>query len=87
MKTLVKSALMKSTLALSLLIGSAAIGSASAASVGFNIGNVSLGFSDGYWDNDHHWHRWAHRGDLAAYRNAHAENYHAWRHDDKRHHD
>jgi hypothetical protein len=76
---------LKIALAAALLIGSVEAGSA--ATVGFNIGNVSLGFSDGYWDNSHHWHRWAHRGDLERYRTAHHESYHAWRHDDRRHHD
>ena len=80
MKTILKSAL-----AASLLIGSASIGSA--ATVGFNIGNVSLGYSDGYWDNSHHWHRWAHRADAARFRSEHADMYHEWRHDDRRHHD
>jgi hypothetical protein len=63
-----------------------AAGTANAARVGFNIGNVSLGFSDGYWDNGHHWHRWAHRDDAARFRAAHAEMYHEWRHDDRHHH-
>jgi len=65
----------------------ATAGTANAARVGFDIGNVSLGFSDGYWDNGHHWHRWAHHSDAVAYRTAHADMYHEWRHDDKRHHD
>ena len=72
-------------LAAALLIGTA--GAANAAGVGFSIGNVSLGFSDGYWDNSHHWHKWAHRRDADAWRSAHADLYHDWRHDDRRHHD
>lgn len=27
-------------------------------SVGFNVGNVAFGFSDGYWDRGHVWHPW-----------------------------
>jgi hypothetical protein len=77
--------LLKSALVASLLVGTAGIGNA--ATVGFNIGDVSIGYSDGYWDQGHHWHRWAHRGDAAAYRSAHSDGYHEWRHDDKRHHD
>jgi hypothetical protein len=56
-----------------------------APSIHFDFGNVSLGYSDGYWDNGHKWHAWR-RGELAAYRNEHRDNYHAWRHNDKHHH-
>jgi hypothetical protein len=55
--------------------------------VGFDIGNVSIGYSDGYYDNAHHWHAWRRAADMRAWRNAHADMYHAWRHNDKRHHD
>ena len=75
---------LKIALAAALLAGS--VGTADAAvGIGFNLGNVSVGFSDGYWDNNHHWHRWAHRADLEHYRAAHADSYHEWRHDDRRH--
>jgi len=57
-----------------------------AVSVGFDIGNVAIGYTDGYYDNAHHWHRWAHHDDMMAYRGAHADMYHGWRHDDKHHH-
>jgi hypothetical protein len=43
MKTLLKTALV-----VSLLIGTASVGNA--AGIGFNIGNVSIGYSDGYYD-------------------------------------
>lgn len=72
-------------------IAIATLGMAGAASaavgISFDIGNVGIGYSDGYYDNAHHWHRWAHHADLERYRAAHAENYHEWRHDDKHHHD
>jgi hypothetical protein len=58
----------------------------SAVGVAFDIGNVSVGYTDGYWDNQHHWHHWAHRADAAHYRAAHGDQYHAWRHDDPNHH-
>ena len=29
-----------------------------AVSVQFDAGSVAFGYSDGYWDRDHHWHRW-----------------------------
>ena len=76
--------------AFALALAGASVGATATANaavgIGFNIGNVSLGFSDGYWDNSHHWHRWAHREDAAAFRAAHADMYHEWRHDDRRHH-
>ena len=31
---------------------------ARAATVHFNSGSVAFGYSDGYWDRSHHWHRW-----------------------------
>jgi hypothetical protein len=78
-----------SAVALAALAGTALAGAGAAnaaISVGFDIGNVAVGYSDGYWDNAHHWHKWAHRDDLAHYRAAHADSYHEWRHDDKNHH-
>ena len=29
-----------------------------AVSVQFDAGNVAFGYSDGYWDRGHQWHRW-----------------------------
>jgi hypothetical protein len=29
-----------------------------AVSVQFDAGSVAFGYSDGYWDRDHQWHRW-----------------------------
>ena len=63
-------------------------GTANAAvGISFDIGSVAMGYSDGYYDNDHHWHRWRHHADLEQYRSAHADNYHEWRHNDRHHHD
>jgi hypothetical protein len=47
-----------------------------AVGVTFDFGNVALGYSDGYYDHDYHWHCWAHRGDSNK-----------WRHDDRHHRD
>ena len=65
----------------------AVTGAQAAVTVGFDIGNVAIGYSDGYYDNAHHWHRWRHHADLEQYRSAHADSYHEWRHNDRRHHD
>jgi hypothetical protein len=80
---------LKIALAATLLLGSvsAGAGSANAAGIGFRIGDVSIGYSDGYYDTHHRWHRWARHEDMDAWRQAHAEGYHDWRHDDRRHHD
>jgi hypothetical protein len=70
-----------------LFIGPMVGTAAHAAGIGFRIGDVSVGYSDGYWDNHHRWHRWARHEDMEAWRTAHADMYHDWRHDDRRHHD
>ena len=58
-----------------------------AVGVSFDFGNVALGYSDGYYDRDHHWHRWAHRADMERWHHDHADSWHGWRHDDRHHHD
>lgn len=77
------------TAAILTVFGSAlAFSSANAAvTVGFDIGNVAIGYSDGYYDGGHHWHRWRHHSDQVRFRQAHADMYHQWRHNDRRHHD
>ena len=45
-----------------------------------SIGDVAFGFSDGYWDNNHHWHHWRNQRDQQNYR-SHGGNYHDWNHD------
>ena len=56
--------------------------------VGFNIGDVSIGYTDGYYDNVA---IIGTAGPITAIwrptASAHADNYHDWRHDDKHHHD
>jgi hypothetical protein len=84
MKTIVKT-LLASTLLLGAVTATAGVANA-AVGVGFNIGDVSVGFNDGYWDNHHRFHRWARHEDMEAWRHAHADAYHDWRHDDKHHH-
>ena len=74
-----------------LALTGASLGSMTAANaavgVSFDIGNVSVGYSDGYYDKDHNWHRWAHAADARHYRAAHKDAYHTWRHDDPKHQD
>ena len=54
---------------------------------GFEVGNVSVGYADGYTDRNHQFHAWEHRADAEQYRAKHADGYRAWRHDDPRHHE
>ena len=63
-------------------------GTANAAvGINFDFGNVDVGYSDGYYDHAHHWHRWAHRADMQRWQHDHGDQYHGWRHDDRHHHD
>ncbi|HKD49141.1 MAG TPA: hypothetical protein VKB67_15750 [Rhizomicrobium sp.] len=77
------------TAAMLTALGSAlAVSSAHAAiTARFDIGNVAIGYTDGYYDNDHHWHHWRHHADLEQFRASHGDMYHEWRHNDRRHHD
>lgn len=78
----------RTALVLSVLASGITLASANAAiHARFDIGNVSAGYRDGYYDNDHHWHHWRNQRDMARYREAHGDMYHAWRHDDRRHRD
>ncbi len=43
-------------------------------------GNVAYGYNDGYWDNNHSWHRWSNDSEYRNYRQ-HGSNYHDWHHD------
>ena len=83
MRIILKSTTVAAALAIATL-ASATLPSA-AARVTFDIGNVAIGYSDGYYDNDHNWHRWAHAADARHYRAVHKDQYHTWRHDDPKH--
>lgn len=43
--------------------------------ISFSLGNVAFGYRDGYWDNDHRWHKWRNARDHRAYRDQHRDNY------------
>ncbi len=53
---------------------------AHAASVSFDVGDVAIGYSDGYWDHDHHWHKWQSAKHRQAYQHADGAEYHASSH-------
>src|SRR3982751_6507579 len=48
--------------------------------VAFNIGDVAIGFSDGYWDHHRHWHRWPSNRHRYRYQHTSGVEYHAARH-------
>jgi hypothetical protein len=47
-------------------------------------GEVAFGYSDGYWDRDHHWHAWRSSQDAAQFRAANRDHYYDRRHDEDR---
>jgi hypothetical protein len=49
-----------------------------------NPGDVAFGYSDGYWDRDHHWHAWRDQNEAEWYRTHYAQHYVAQRHDRER---
>ncbi len=52
-----------------------------AQSVTFDVGNVAIGYSDGYWDRGHTWHAWEKPEYRDTYRAAKGAEYHEWKHD------
>ena len=84
---------MRSTLKMTILttalvgISLAGLQLTNAQEVTFDVGNVSVGYADGYMDNNHQFHQWGHRADAEQYRREHGDKYRAWRHGDPRHHD
>ncbi len=52
-----------------------------AQSVSFNVGDVHIGYSDGYWDRSHVWHKWDRDADRDTYRRSKEAEYHEWKHD------
>jgi hypothetical protein len=64
-----------------LVLAGGVAGIARADSITFSTGNVAIGYSDGYWDRTHAWHKWDHDADRDAYRRAKEAEYHEWKHD------
>ena len=52
-----------------------------AQSVTFDVGNVAIGYSDGYWDRGHAWHAWEQPAHRDTYRAAKGTEFHEWNHD------
>jgi hypothetical protein len=57
-------------------------GAANAAiTIGVGLPGISVGFRDGYRDNNNQYHRWHSQRDYRAYRRDHAATYSDWNHD------
>lgn len=50
-------------------------------SITFDIGNVAIGYNDGYWDRGHAWHAWERAEHRDVYRAAKNAEFHEWKHD------
>ncbi len=76
-------------LALALTGGSLAVALpavAAGASVVGGIGGIAFGYSDGYWDQDHHWHKWRNQPQATEFRREHHVYFYDHRHDADRDH-
>ena len=62
------------------------VGAQAASRVVVDLGTIAFGYSDGYWDRDHRWHRWRHHRDWDRYREERREHAYEWRHDRDRDH-
>jgi len=53
------------------------------AAVDFSIslGNAAFGYSDGYWDRDHHWHTWRNKDEQRYFQTHYGDHYVGERHD------
>jgi hypothetical protein len=54
---------------------------ASAAGLSFRVGDVAMGYNDGYYDRSHSWHAWRNASEHRYYRSHYATNYRGMRHD------
>jgi hypothetical protein len=55
-----------------------------AADFSITLGNAAFGYSDGYWDRDHHWHAWRNKAESQYFRDHDSDHYVAARHDHDR---
>lgn len=52
--------------------------------VSIDPGSVAFGYSDGYWDRDHHWHAWRNREESDWYREHYRDHYYDRKHEAER---
>lgn len=49
-------------------------------SFSFRVGDVAMGFNDGYYDRDHRWHHWRNAREHSWYRANYANSYRGFHH-------
>jgi hypothetical protein len=84
-----KSILTGAMLGLALLGGALISGTPAAAAERVTIASgpvIAFGYSDGYWDRDHRWHKWRNASEMRRWRETNREHYFARRHDRERDH-
>lgn len=69
-----------------LVAGSANAQSRGGAAISLNFGNIAFGYSDGYWDNSHRWHRWSNANEQRRYQKQRGKHYDNHRHDQDKDH-
>ena len=79
MKHLIQGALISLALAGSPIV--AAAPAFAAVDFSISLGNAAFGYSDGYWDRDHHWHAWRNAEEQRYFRDHYREHYAGNRHD------
>ena len=79
MKTSLKILLAAAALSTASLAATAPV-SAQPTSFSFRIGDVALGYSDGYYDRYHRWHHWRNAREHNWYRANYADNYRGYHH-------
>ena len=83
MKKLLMAAAVIGTFATASLVSvtaSAPAFAADAFSFSFDTGAVRFGYSDGYWDNDHHFHKWRNAREAREFRARFGDRYQALKH-------
>jgi hypothetical protein len=78
-----KQAFLAGFIALSLGASTLAVsqGAEARAVFSFDVGNVAFAYQDGWWDRDHHWHRWRNHHEAAVFQQRYHDRYSDWRHD------
>jgi Spy/CpxP family protein refolding chaperone len=82
MRLIVKTALLALALAGAPVVAS--VPASAATDFSITLGNAAFGYSDGYWDRDHHWHGWRNKAEAQYFREHNREHYEAARHDHDR---
>lgn len=86
MKSFFRVALLASAIAGGSLVVPTAASARDSFSIYAHSGDVAFAYSDGWWDNDHHFHHWRNHSEARWYQRRHRDDYNDWRHDRDRDH-